>query len=52
MPNEFYLIIFLLVVMLVFVYFYAKRAQARDSVRMTKVHDEKPTSTDSEQTQG
>ncbi len=29
MPNEFFLIIFLLVAMLVFVYFYAKRAQNR-----------------------
>lgn len=49
MPNEFYLIIFLLVVVLVFVYFYAKRAQTRSKVRMTKVHDEEPTTTDSEQ---
>lgn len=47
MPNEFYLIIFLLVVMLVFVYFYAKRAQTRSNVRMTKVHEEEPTTTDS-----
>jgi hypothetical protein len=29
LPTEFYLIIFLLVVMLVFAYFYSKRAQAR-----------------------
>ena len=51
MPNEFYLILFLMVAVLVFVYFYAKRAQARGNVRMTKVHDEKPT-TDSEQSEG
>ena len=50
MPNEFYLILFLLVAVLVFVYFYAKRAQSRGGVRMTKVRDdEKPTATESEQ---
>ena len=36
MPNEFYGIIFLMVAMLVFVYFYAKRAQTRNHAPSTK----------------
>ena len=35
-PNEFFLIIFLMVSMLVFVYFYAKRAQTRNHAPSTK----------------
>jgi len=35
-PNEFYGIIFLMVSMLVFVYFYAKRAQARNHAASSK----------------
>lgn len=33
MPTEFYLIIFLLVTMLVFTYFYSKRAQTRERAK-------------------
>jgi len=35
-PNEFYGIIFLMVSMLVFVYFYAKRAQTRNHAASSK----------------
>lgn len=40
MPNEFFLIIFLMVAMLVFVSFYAKRARARDRAASSKAEQQ------------